>query len=181
MLGALCGAPPALLFDGVAGSAGSAGALERILTDSISRRGLVVSPDSLQKWRERGDCPADRSDDALAKCLQRSKAQKIAWVQVGPVESEFGRIVWFPLVARRTWSLSATATVASSGGRNSRRFQAGYVQSLGFVGTASADRFPVSSQDLRMAADSLGRLMSKDLAGFLAADSANGASTPVSP
>jgi len=181
LLGRLCSAVPAVLFDGVSGSAGAAGALERVLTDSLSARGQVFPADSLRTWRDRGDCSADRSDEAVAKCLQRSKAQKLAWMQAAPVESVFSRIVWFPLVGRRTWSGSAIATVATSGGRRSRRFSASYVQSLGFVGTVDADRFPPSSQDLHLASDSLAKLMAKDLASFVLSDSAEGGSASVPP
>lgn len=181
MVGQLWGASPSVLFDGVAGSAGSAGVLERILQDSLAARGTVVSGDSLVRWRERGDCSADRSQASVAKCLQRSKFQSLAWVQAGPVQQVFSRIVWFPLVGRRSWTVPLEATVATKDDRRSRRFAPTFVQALGFVGTAGADRFPVSSRDLQWAADSLAKQVSQELAGFLFADSVNGGSSPASP
>lgn len=179
--GVLASAPPVVFFDGVTGSAGSAGALERVLSDSLAARGSVMSPDTLLKLRQRGECTSDRSEAAVAKCLQKAKLEKIAWVQAGPVQSVFSRIVWFPLWGRRTWSLAGEATLATKDARRSKRFSVSFVQSLGFVGTAAADRFPTSSTENLWAAESLSTLASKDLAAFLFADSTSGGSAPLSP
>ncbi len=140
-----------------------------------------MSPDTLLKLRERGDCTADRSEAAIAKCLQKSKLARLVWVEVGPVQGEYSRFKWFPLWGRRTWSLAGNATVAGADSRKTTRFSATYIQSLGFVGTAPADRFPASSAEIGKAADSLGILVSKDLARFLFADSSSGGTAPISP
>lgn len=170
--GILSAADPGVWFDGVAGAAASSGVLERILRDSLAARGGVLSPDTVRRLQERGDCTQDRSDAAIAKCLKKVKLDKMTWVKVGPVESSFSRIVWFPLWGRRTWTLLGEATVAKGDSRRARRFSASFVQSLGFVGTAPADRFPPSSAEIGWAADSLGRLVSQELSAFCFSDSA---------
>lgn len=148
-----------------------AGRVDSVLRDSLRGRGADLFPlDSLQLLRDRQEWPVG---ELTASNVARMKAltgrTSVGWVRIEMPDPEFHRVAWFPVWAKREWTIRGEIFRSSADtGVSVERFSIRQEMSLGFVGTWGADQFPPSSADFRKALDALLPDVASRVAGFLA-------------